>query len=98
MGAMGSAALYHLASSGMKVAGFDRFAPPHTVGSSHGETRMIREAYYEHPGYVPLVRRAYVLWHDLAARTGEAIIRETGGVYAGPPDGALVPGMRRAAH
>lgn len=97
MGAMGSAALYHLAARGVKTAGFDSFAPPHTMGSSHGETRMIREAYYEHPGYVPLVRRAYQLWHDLAARTGEEIIDETGGLYAGPPDGKLVSGMLRAA-
>ena len=47
LGAMGSAALHHLAASGVKAAGFDRFAPPHAMGSSHGETRMIREAYYE---------------------------------------------------
>jgi sarcosine oxidase len=97
LGAMGSAALYHLATSGVKVAGFDRFAPPHAMGSSHGETRMIREAYYENPRYVPLVRRAYELWHELSAASGETMIVETGGIYAGPPDGELVPGMLRAA-
>jgi len=97
LGAMGSAALYHLSSRGVKVAGFDRFDPPHTMGSSHGETRMIREAYYEHTGYVPLVQRAYVLWHELAKRAGEPIIRETGGVFAGPPNAELVPGMLRTA-
>lgn len=97
LGAMGSATLYHLAASGVKAAGFDRFAPPHAMGSSHGETRMIREAYYEHPGYVPLVRRAYELWHELATRASDTMIVETGGVYAGPADGELVPGFLRAA-
>lgn len=97
LGAMGSAALFHLAARSVKAAGFDRFAPPHAMGSSHGETRMIREAYYEDPRYVPLVRRAYELWHDLSTRAGETMIHETGGVYAGPPDGELVPGMLRAA-
>jgi sarcosine oxidase len=97
LGAMGSAALYHLASRGLPVAGFDRFAPPHAMGSSHGETRMIREAYYENPRYVPLVRRAYELWHELSARAREPMIHETGGVYAGPPDGELVSGMLSAA-
>jgi len=97
LGAMGSAALYHLAAAGVRACGFDRYSPPHLLGSSHGETRMIREAYYEHPGYVPLVRRAYGLWHELAARTNTTLIDETGGVYAGPPAGELVSGMRRAA-
>lgn len=97
LGAMGSAALYHLAERGLSAAGFDRFAPPHAMGSSHGETRMIREAYYENPRYVPLVRRAYELWHELSAGAGEPMIVETGGVYAGPPDGELVSGFLRAA-
>src|SRR5688572_71847 len=97
LGAMGSAALHHLAGRGASVAGFDRFAPPHSMGSSHGETRMIREAYYEHPGYVPLVRRAYELWHELSARESTPLINETSGVFAGPRDGELVPGILRAA-
>lgn len=97
LGAMGSAALHHLAANRVRAAGFDRFTPPHALGSSHGETRMIREAYYEHPAYVPLVRRAYDLWHDLATQSGERIIEETGGVYAGPGDGELVSGMLLSA-
>ncbi len=97
LGAMGSAALYHLASRGIKAAGFDRFAPPHALGSSHGESRMIREAYYENPRYVPLVRRAYELWHELGALANDTMIMETGGIYAGPPDGELVSGMLSAA-
>ena len=62
MGAMGSAAAYHLARSGRRVLGLDRFTPPHAFGSSHGQTRIIREACFENPLYVPLVQRAYELW------------------------------------
>ena len=59
LGAMGSATACHLARRGMRVLGLDRFTPPHAFGSSHGETRIIREAYFEHPMYVPMVQRAY---------------------------------------
>jgi sarcosine oxidase len=97
LGAAGSAALYHLARRGANAAGFDAFSPPHAFGSSHGETRMIREAYYEDPRYVPLVRRAYELWHELGALSGEALIVETGGVFAGPPEGEFIDGIRRSA-
>ena len=97
LGAAGSAALYHLARRGANVAGFDAFSPPHTLGSSHGETRMIREAYYEDPRYVPLLRRAYELWHELEALAGETLIVETGGVFAGPPEGEFIDGIRRSA-
>src|SRR6266404_5146003 len=58
LGAMGSAAAFHLAASGRRVLGLDRFQPPHTLWSSHGLTRIIREAYFEHPLYVPLVQRS----------------------------------------
>lgn len=64
LGAMGSAAAYHLAKRG-KILGLDRFVPPHSWGSSHGETRIIREVYFEHPIYVPLIQRAYQLWAEL---------------------------------
>ena len=59
LGAMGSATAYHLALRGRRVVGFDRYHPPHDLGSSHGHTRIIREAYPEGAGYVPLVQRAY---------------------------------------
>src|SRR5438132_1002662 len=65
LGAMGSAAAYELARRGARVVGFDRWAPPHARGSSHGKSRIIREAYFEHPLYVPLVRRAYERWAAL---------------------------------
>src|SRR5439155_10910236 len=94
---MGSAAAYHLARAGRKVLGLDRFAPPHAFGSSHGQTRIIREAYFEHPLYVPLVQRAYELWADLEKRSGRQLLLKTGGVMVGPPRGVVVSGSKRSA-
>jgi hypothetical protein len=65
VGTMGSAACYHLAKRGAKVLGLEQFSIPHDRGSSHGQTRIIRKAYYEHPDYVPLLHRAYQRWYDL---------------------------------
>jgi sarcosine oxidase len=64
-GAMGSAAAMHLAARGRRVIAFDRFGVPNDLGSSHGLTRIIRIAYYEHPSYVPLLVRAAELWSEL---------------------------------
>src|SRR6266478_1519357 len=97
LGAMGSAAVYHLAARGARVAGFDRFRPPHDQGSSHGRTRIIREAYFEHPLYVPLVQRAYKLWAELEEKSGQRLLVQTGGVLIGPPDGVLVKGAKLSA-
>jgi sarcosine oxidase len=97
LGAMGSAAAYHLARRGQKVLGLDRFGPPHALGSSHGETRIIREAYFEHPLYVPIVQRAYELWAELEGQAGRQFLRQTGGLMVGPPDGVVVGGARRSA-
>ncbi len=97
LGAMGSAALYHLAGRGAKVIGVDRFAPPHALGSTHGRSRIIREAYYEHPGYVPLVRRAYENWDALERRAGEPLYAMTGGVMIGDPQSGLVRGSLESA-
>ena len=94
---MGSAAAYHLAARGRRVLGLDRFHPPHTLGSSHGLTRIIREAYFEHPLYVPLVQRAYELWAELGKKSGRKLLLQTGGVMIGPPDGALVTGATHSA-
>ena len=65
VGGIGSAATYHLAKSGARVLGLDQYDIPNDMGSSHGVTRIIRLAYYEDPSYVPLLKRAYELWHDL---------------------------------
>jgi sarcosine oxidase len=97
LGAMGSAAAYHLARRNQKVLGLDRFAPPHTFGSSHGQTRIIREAYFEHPLYVPLVQRAYENWAELERESGRRLFQQTGGLMIGPPDGQLVAGALRSA-
>jgi sarcosine oxidase len=82
-GAMGSATIYHLASRGLKVLGLDQFEVPHDRGSSHGLTRIIRLAYFEHPSYVPLLRRAYQLWRDLERAAGEQLLHITGSIDAG---------------
>ncbi|MDB4912634.1 MAG: dependent oxidoreductase [Gemmatimonadetes bacterium] len=97
LGAMGSAALYHLAARGARVVGIDTNTPPHTLGSTHGRTRIIREAYAEHPSYVPLVRRAYANWSALEAASGITLFRRTGGLMLGPPGGALVSGAAESA-
>jgi sarcosine oxidase len=97
LGAMGSAAAWHLAERGVRVLGLDRHTPPHHYGSSHGHARIIREAYFEHPQYVPLVRRAYELWETLAASSGTDLLTRTGGLMLGPPDGGLVSGAMRSA-
>jgi sarcosine oxidase len=97
LGAMGSAAAYHLSSGGCRVLGLDRFHPPHKFGSSHGLTRIIREAYFEHPSYVPLVQRAYQLWTVLEEQSKRRLFLQTGGVMVGRPDGVLVTGARKSA-
>jgi sarcosine oxidase len=97
LGAMGSAAVYHLARRGQRVLGLDRFAPPHTLGSSHGQTRIIREAYFEHPSYVPIIQRAYALWQKLEQESGKQLLMQTGGLMIGPPSGELVTGAEYSA-
>ena len=97
LGAMGSATALELARRGVRVLGLDRYAPPHEFGSSYGETRIIREAYFEHPVYVPLVQRAFELWRALERETGAKLLLETGGLMIGRPDSALVEGARHSA-
>ena len=97
LGAMGSAAACHLARAGRRVLGLDRFEPPHQFGSSHGLTRIIREAYFEHPLYVPLVQRAYELWAELEQQSRRQLLLPTGGLMLGSPGGVLVRGAQRSA-
>jgi len=92
VGAMGSATLWRLASRGATVAGFDQFAPPHDLGSSHGESRIIRTAYFEGSDYVPLVRRAFDLWRELEHESDASILTMTGALMIGRPEGALIVG------
>lgn len=96
-GGVGSAALYYLAKSGASVIGIDQFAPPHDRGSSHGDTRVIRMAYFEHPDYVPLLRQAYRNWHTLEEVSGTQLYFPTGVLQIGPEQGEVIAGIRQSA-
>jgi sarcosine oxidase len=96
-GTMGSAALWQLAVRGVDVLGVDRFEPGHDRGSGHGESRIIRTAYFEHPSYVPLVRSSWRLWRELEAGTGASVLTRTGALMVGAPDGVLIKGALAAA-
>jgi sarcosine oxidase len=78
LGAIGSAALYQLSRRGARVAGFDRFSPPHDLGSSHGDTRITRLAIGEGEHYTPLVRRSHEIWRDLEKETGASLLTQCG--------------------
>ncbi len=97
LGGMGSAAAAHLAARGLQVLGLEQFTPPHNRGSSHGHTRVIRQAYYEHPAYVPLLQRAYALWQDLASECGRELLLLNGGLMMGAPGSDVVEGSIRSA-
>lgn len=97
LGAMGSAALYHLSRRGRRVIGIERARPGHDGGSSHGESRIIRLAYFEHPSYVPLLRRAYENWRNLERESGTDLLTITGILEAGFPGSGLVAGSLAAA-
>ncbi len=97
LGAMGSATLHQLAHRGHRVLGLEQFTPAHALGSSHGKSRIIREAYFEDPRYVPLVQRAYECWHELEKESGVTVFRQTGGLMLGAPDSAVVSGALLSA-
>ena len=98
LGGMGSPAAYRLASRGKKVLGLEKHTPAHDKGSSHGKSRIIRQAYYEDPAYVPLLLRAYELWERLEEETtGEELMTLTGGLMIGRPESELVSGSVRSA-
>jgi sarcosine oxidase len=94
VGGMGSAALFHLARRGLRVLGIERYNIPHEMGSSHGLTRIIRLAYYEHPAYVPLLRRAYELWRQLENTVQERLLIITGSIDASTADGEVFKGSK----
>lgn len=94
---MGSATLFHLARRGLRVLGLERFDLSHEYGSSHGLTRIIRLAYWEHPTYVALLRRSYELWRELEQQSGEQLLHITGSIDAGPADGPVFTGALRSS-
>lgn len=99
LGAHGSAAAASLARRGLKVIGFDAHTPPHTVGSSHGETRIIREVYAEHPDYVPLIQQSYGIWRRLEEESEPQVklMHKTGGISIGRPQARSIIGIQRSA-
>jgi sarcosine oxidase len=97
MGGMGSATAFEMARRGMRVLGLEQFDLVHDRGSSHGQTRIIRTAYYEHPGYVPLVRRAFERWRDLEHRMGRTLLTDCGCLTIGRPGSEVVQGVWHSA-
>jgi sarcosine oxidase len=97
LGAMGSATAHELARRGRRVLGLERFTPAHDRGSSHGHSRIIRQAYMEHPDYVPLLLRAYELWARIERDSSQRLLTITGGLMIGPADSAVVAGSLRSA-
>jgi len=97
VGGMGSATAFELARRGRRVLALEQFALGHDQGSSHGQTRIIRKAYYEDPAYVPLVQRAFQRWYDLEQRVGRRLLTECGCLSIGRPDSKLLAGVRASA-
>ena len=98
LGVNGAAVAYELARRGASVVALDAAPAGHSLGSSHGRSRIIREAYYEHPLYVPLVQRAWELWLEMEELTGVVLYRRTGGVAVGREDSELVRGALASVH
>jgi sarcosine oxidase len=97
LGGMGSAAAYHLAARDRRVLGLERYSPAHDRGSSHGTSRLIRQAYFEGTAYVPLVLRAYDLWRRIERESGVPLLTITGGLMIGSPDSAVFKGSLASA-
>ncbi|WP_396215858.1 N-methyl-L-tryptophan oxidase [Gemmatimonas sp.] len=96
VGGMGSAAASHMAARGLRVLALEQFEPGHSHGSSHGLTRIIRLAYFEHPSYVPLLRRAFALWRDLETGLDEPLLHVTGGLDVGWEGSEVFEGSLRS--
>ncbi len=96
LGGMGSSAVYHLAKKGLKVLGLEQFTEAHSLGSSHGKTRLIRKAYFEHSDYVPLLHQSYDLWRELERESGETLLHLTGLTIFGPSNSQILTGIRKS--
>ncbi|MGH2882418.1 MAG: N-methyl-L-tryptophan oxidase [Solirubrobacteraceae bacterium] len=97
LGAMGSAACFQLAARGVSVIGIDRYAPPHSRGSTHGDTRVTREAIGEGREYVPLVRRSHHLWREIEQRSGTRLLTQSGIVVLAHPSSEFLDETRASA-
>ena len=101
-GGVGSAAMRFAALKGWSVLGIDRFGPAHDKGSSHGQTRVFRKAYFEHPDYVPLLLEAAELWDELNKRhrirpSIKQLMHQTGVLTVGLEGSKTVEGVTKAA-
>jgi sarcosine oxidase len=96
-GVMGAATAWRLARRGVDVVVYDRHSPPHAFGSSHGESRIIRTAYFEGPWYVPLLHEAFALWRELEGASGRRILTMTGALMIGEESSEVVAGARASA-
>jgi len=97
IGGFGSGTIYHLAKHGLNVLGLEQFSFAHQRGSSHGETRIIRKAYFEHPNYVPLLESAYRQWEELELETGKKLVEFCGLMLSGPEEGEAISGAKLSA-
>ncbi|MET9627007.1 N-methyl-L-tryptophan oxidase [Lentzea sp. NPDC006480] len=97
LGGMGSAAAYRLAQRGKRVLGLEKFTAVHAHGSSHGGSRITRQAYFEDPAYVPLLLRAHEMWDQIERDSGEQIFHRVGGILVGAPDSRTISGSRASA-
>ncbi len=97
VGGMGSAACHQLAGRGARVLGLEQFPLVHDKGSSHGQTRIIRQAYFEHPDYVPLLLRTYELWRQLEQSSGTTLFHQVGLVLSGQATGETIRGAKMSA-
>ncbi len=96
-GGFGSASMRELSLRGLRVLGIDRFSPPHDRGSSHGETRIIRKAYFEHPDYVPLLHRSWDLWQSCEETSGRSLLVRCDLVMSGEEQSEVISGARESA-
>src|SRR5689334_8657097 len=96
LGGIGGHAAPRLAERGVSVLGLDAHRPPHALGSSHGNPRVIREAYFEGLQYMPLIRRAYELWEEIEQRSGRRLVHTTGAALLAAPDSETLHGVRQA--
>ncbi len=94
---MGSAALLAAARRGWKTLGMEQFGPAHDKGSSHGQSRIIRRAYYEHPNYVPLVEKAFEAWSVIDQASQKRLLEITGLLQVGPEEGEVIQGVLKSA-
>jgi len=97
VGSMGASALWQLAERGQNVLGLEQYTLPHDHGSHGGQSRIIRQAYYEHPDYVPLLKRSYHQLERLEHASSEQLFYRTGIMYYGHPTSPVIRGMLESA-